>query len=1183
MDDVVRKINSYLNECSFYLAKWLNSMLPKISISWWQECVVDKLNYNEKLIVKEKAITKLGKLDLAMLLHIADRNWYAMCSFFYLPERKRECISEMFPVQNRWSHFSGEIPNKRLIKQDISTVVSFLEQYGGSDGLIKEIYCFLDDIDNFCCAETQLDEAELSDPKNPNGEIKEKSLICVVAQPNVSGVVLSVENIGGTQKFEVFVEGTIKTFYTGQIKKLDDTPTYNWVDLSALRSYISAFEINNPSADSLYSLNSARIDFVPYQFRPVLKMIKSDEPRILIADSVGVGKTIEAGLIIKELEARNDLERVMIICPKPLVSERKWENEMKYRFDEVFIPLSGADLRQIIDDTDRDGEWPARFSKVIVPYSIFDSRIYEGDENGKGNLKGLVHLDPMPHFDLVIVDEAHHIRNGSVEKEKAFAYKATKLFCDNADAVVMLTATPLQTSDDDLFTLLNLLRPDIVMDKKVFTLMAKPNIYISKCLSIIRRAEEGWEIHAREALNGALSTQWGENVIGENPLFSSIVSRLEQKKISRDERVQLITDVESLHSFDNMINRTRRKDIQDFCVRRTYTIESEFTAEQKELHDELLNFEMAALGALHDERNVTFMMSTIRRQAASCIFGLAPYIRSIIERRFSQLSDDPDVDIDGFEKVSSFTLTSLASHVLELADHLPDEDPKLQGMLKIIANKQADENNKVIIFSTFRHTLRYIKTKLSELGYRVAQIDGGVKDEFRCVIRNQFELPKSDEKALDILLFTEVGSEGLDYQFCNMMINYDLPWNPMRIEQRIGRIDRRGQTSEFVNIYNLVTSNTVDADIYTRCLCRIGVFEKSIGECEEILGEIGQKVERIAMDNQLTDAERKKKLEQMADNEIRRIQELSRLEEEEKELFGFDLSSKAIAKELQDAESPWISSKRLLTLVNMYLNARLGVGNYILGDSEVKRLRLSFSARNVLREDFKKLKGVQNAVRTKWDMYLKGSTSTCSITFNQESAAKNKDAFFITTVHPLVKQAAMYFSVSAPIYASIYYSSDSIPKGEYAFSIYVWNYVGVQSRFRLVAVSESDIIVDEIIEILTSGTTGSPVTSDFKERWKALEVKHISMWSNERKEFIENTELSASYMLKSLEYSFKRKKHMIEQQILESHDNNIIRMKQSELENAMEKYEAKAASIKQQIVQSDIHTSLIAKGIIRII
>ena len=161
--------------------------------------------------------------------------------------------------------------------------------------------------------------------------------------------------------------------------------------------------------------------------RPALKVIKADEPRILIADSVGVGKTIEAGLIIKELEARNELDNVVVICPKPLVSERKWEDEMK-KFDEEFTPLTGSELRQIISDTDRDEAWPVRYNKVIIPYSIMDSKVYEGS-NGKGRYSvGLADLDPAPRFGLVIVDEAHHIRNGSINKEKAYAYKCTKYF-----------------------------------------------------------------------------------------------------------------------------------------------------------------------------------------------------------------------------------------------------------------------------------------------------------------------------------------------------------------------------------------------------------------------------------------------------------------------------------------------------------------------------------------------------------------------------------------------------------------------------------------------------------------------------------------------------------------------------------------------------------------------------------
>ena len=169
------------------------------------------------------------------------------------------------------------------------------------------------------------------------------------SEPDLRGVVLSVQNIGGLNKYQVFVNGNLRTFLTGQIALCEEKSAYNWVDIDTFQSSISSYQINNPSASNLYSLNSARIDFVPYQFRPALKIINSDEPRILIADSVGVGKTIEAGLIIKELDARDELERVMIICPKPLVAEHKWLNEMR-RFDEEYEELEGYGLRQLIDE-----------------------------------------------------------------------------------------------------------------------------------------------------------------------------------------------------------------------------------------------------------------------------------------------------------------------------------------------------------------------------------------------------------------------------------------------------------------------------------------------------------------------------------------------------------------------------------------------------------------------------------------------------------------------------------------------------------------------------------------------------------------------------------------------------------------------------------------------------------------
>lgn len=905
----------------------------------------------------------------------------------------------------------------------------------------------------------------------------------------------------------------------------------------------------------------------------------------MIADSVGVGKTIEAGIVLKELQARMRLRNIMIICPKPLVTERKWELEMK-RFDEDFIPLKGEELRQIISDTDRDGEWPGRYGKIIVPYSILDSRAYKGEEDKRKHTFGLKDLDPAPHFDLVIVDEAHHIRNGSIEKEKAFEYKCVKYFCDHADAVIMLTATPLQTSDDDLFTLLNVLRPDIVIDKPTFKMMARPNEYVSACASIVRRAGENWKEEAMEKLNGILETQWGENVVATNPAYVSTIQILQQEKISREERVKLISDVESLHSFNFMLNRTRRKDIQDFCIRRSFTLEVEFTLAQQELHDELLRFEQNALMQLHgDVRSIPFMMSTIKRQAASCIFGLAPYVRFLIERRFQQIENDPDNEMSGIEfmGVNALALEKLAEKLLNIADHLPEEDPKFDQMMTVIQEKQTLENNKIIIFSTFRFTLRYLKDKLKAVGLRVEQVDGSVKDTMRQELRTRFEYPKEDKDAIDILLFTEVGSEGLDYQFCNMMINYDLPWNPMKIEQRIGRIDRRGQRSEAVSIYNMITNGTVDADIYYRCLKRIGIFENSIGECEEILGDIAVQIDQIVVDASLTDEERKEKLEQMADNEIRKIQELTKLEEEEKEFFGFNISEYTTTQEIHNAENPWLSQKNLQIMIEQYLNHRLGQGTYIVGDGEVKQLRLSATARQELRDDFRKLPSGRNAVRQSWDIYLKGKVPLHKITFDSDAAEKNRNAFFITTMHPLVKQAAAYYKTTEKAYIRLQYANDDLQNGIYHFSVYAWTYVGINPHFKLVVVCDDDVIASELPDILQEAQSCATAVNIKPYDWDILEKKQVKLWQEEKNTEITKAETVSIFKIESLTNNWRNRKRSLKQKTMDTSSESIRRMYNSELESAQDKYDAKVAEIKQKVAQTDIHTTLIANGILEVI
>ena len=857
------------------------------------------------------------------------------------------------------------------------------------------------------------------------------------------------------------------------------------------------------------------------------------------------------------------------------------------RFDEEFVPVDGPMLRQIISDTDRDGEWPIRFSKTIVPYSILDSRAYEGETTRKKHTFGLRDLDPAPHFDLVIIDEAHHIRNGSMEKEKAFEYKCVKYFCDNADAVVMLTATPLQTSDDDLFTLLNVLRPDVVIDKQTFNMMSRPNVHISEAAKAIRRADQDWQAQATEALKGVLGTQWGENVIAANPTYGEMIKTLQQAKITREERVKLISDAESLHSFNSMLNRTRRKDIQDFCIRRPYTLAVEFTERQQELHDELLRFESNALLQLHGSaRSIPFMMSTIKRQAASCIFGLAPHIRDLIKRRFQQMEDDPDLDYSPgfiFDGTDANALEALAQNLLAMADNLPDEDPKFDQMLEAIMEKQKQENNKIILFSTFRYTLYYLKNKLLDAGLRVEQVDGSVKDAMRQEFRARFELPKEDADAIDILLFTEVGSEGLDYQFCDMMINYDLPWNPMRIEQRIGRIDRRGQQSETVSIYNMITNGTVDADIYFRCLMRIGIFESSIGECEEILGDIATQLDHIGMDTTLTDEERKIKLEQMADNEVRRIQEMNRLEEEEKEFFGFDLSEYMTSQEIHNAENPWLTQKSLQILIEQYLYRRLGQGSYILGEGDAKQLRLSAAARAELRDDFRKLPSGRNAVRQSWDVYLKGKAPIHPITFDAETAEKKRDNFFITAMHPLAKQAAAYFASNEQAYIRLQYATENLPSGSYHFSVYAWSYVGINPHFKLVVVCDDDVIAAELPDILQEAQSGAAAVKMQPSDWDMLERKQVKLWMDEKAEEIKEAENTSTFKIESLSNNFRNRKRSLEQKIIDTSSESIRRMYTSELESATESYELKVAEIRKKVDQTDIHTTLIANGILEVV
>ena len=431
-------------------------------------------------------------------------------------------------------------------------------------------------------------------PRAPAAMFRVGELVALRSDPDTVLPIVGVVEGGAETRYRVFRDGRQTLYYESQLRPVEAASEPPRLDADELRAFLTSLHLLSPSTANLYSLRSGRVRFVPYQYRPVLRLIRADRPRLLIADEVGVGKTIEAGLIVKELRARTDISSVLVICPKALVTERKWFVEMK-RFDERFEALDGRTLRHCLRETRLEGEWPDRYARAIVPFSLFDSDLLLGRDGGASpDGEGLLALDPPPRFDLVIVDEAHHIRNPDT-----YLHQAVRYFCDNAQAAVFLTATPVQLGSRDLFTLLNVLRPDLVIDRPSFEQMAAPNGFINAAVGHCRTAGDGWPTEALACLDRAERTEWGSLFLRESPVFRDVCDLLQGGRIDEPSRIRIARSLEELYTFSPMINRTRRRDIGEFTTRRPETVTVEFTSDQRRLHDDLLDVVSRILERTH--------------------------------------------------------------------------------------------------------------------------------------------------------------------------------------------------------------------------------------------------------------------------------------------------------------------------------------------------------------------------------------------------------------------------------------------------------------------------------------------------------------------------------------------------------------------------------------------------------
>lgn len=1022
-----------------------------------------------------------------------------------------------------------------------------------------------------------------------NHEFRVGDVVALRSDRSRVGAVIEVLGGGAEVRYRVLIDGAVSMLYGSQVMPGDSTADSSvGINAEECKALLTALHIRSPSTSDLMSLRSGRVEFVPYQYRPVLKLISSDLPRLLIADEVGVGKTIEAGLIIKELRARSGLSSVLVICPKPLVSERKWELEMR-RFEERLHPLDGPTLRFCINETHLDGEWPRRYSNVILPMSLLNKATLFGKRRSKGRRarteRGLIDLDPPPRFDLVIVDEAHHARNSETH-----THQAIRFFCDNAEAVVFLTATPVQMGSGDLFTLLNLLRPDLIIDPPTFEQMAAPNGDINRAIALCRGARPGWREEVRSCLNSAVDTEWGRSFLRASPLVNGLIETLEEQRNEDEIRVRAINALEGLYTFGPLINRTRRRDIGEFTTRKPQTVAVPYTPAQRALHDRLMKTLARILAACHGHQNVRFMMSTVRRQAASCLYGLAPYMENILNRNLDRLegvdfgSDDvPDL---GFVDEVRGEIESL----IRTARSLDPVDPKADEFRRVIREKLAMSRNKALVFSTFRHTLAYLGCLLDEDGVRFEVIDGGVRGHDRRDIRRRFSLPKESSDAVDVLLSSEVGCEGLDFQFCDMLVNYDLPWNPMRIEQRIGRLDRHGQASKAIAIVNLVTPGTVDYEIYERCLLRLGIFEHAVGGNEEILGELGAALQSIGESLSLTPREVRDRLRQLSDNLIRRRDEEERIESAQGELFGLGQVVADWKKEVEDAESPWMVPVAIRRCVNFYLQKLLESPerNFFGGSGPVRTLRLGADAKRQLLAH-RDVRGRRTDPRfTRWENWLRGASSRLPVTFRQEAARESDEVVHLDATHSLVQQAAAFLTdggagrPGGPSRVRIVAQSPAAPVGEHAFAVYRWTNTGVVARDEFVAVCSSLEAEGVVMSLVAEAEDDSRPGQIDDAGLDVLDRRHHELWHKARKRHVAENARTVDHRLQSLKVSHRAREQVLREQLDSAAHENIRRMRESQLERAQQDYEQTVSRLRASAEEADILASVVVHGTMRI-
>lgn len=795
-------------------------------------------------------------------------------------------------------------------------------------------------------------------------------------------------------------------------------------DLSKVLTY---HKISSNLSNVFYAMQASRTDFFAYQFKPVYKFIESTNGRILITDEVGLGKTVEAGLIWLEARARTDARRLLVVCPSML--REKWKQELRFRFN---VPAEVYDSRgfiSLLEDFGREGD-NFKCAAVCSLQSARQSSVQEA----------LRKFENTPYrFDLVVIDEAHHLRNVDTQSHRVGA-----LLSDLTEALVLLTATPIHLKNEDLFRLLSLLDADEFSNQSVFENRLAANEPVIRAQNSLRRVPADTRT-ASESVGSLARSPWFEN----SPLVPLALSRLDG--LDPEDHVGLVEAgriVENLNLFGTTISRTRKREVQEWRVlREPRVLKVVFNQQELDFYEAVTDAVRARVHTASGNSLAAFTLMMPQRQMASCIPAMVEYYRdSSWGRREADedLLDEFGLESERDEGIAADAGLSptLDALIAGWRGNLPDSKfDALRGALQ--EHFEDDPVSKVIIFSYFKRTLSYLQRRLAEAGIRSVVIHGDVPMEERQVLIEEFKTQPETQ----VLLSSEVGSEGIDLQFCRVMVNYDLPWNPMKVEQRIGRIDRLGQKAEVISVINFSVHGTIEEKILGRLYDRIGIFERSLGDLEPILGGEIQELTVDLLSQRLTPEQVESRIAQTQRAiETRRLQE-SELEDQSSVFFG---SSDYILEQIGQARKlgRWITPEDLISFVtdffaSAYRGTRINRNRPRPG---LITISLSNDARNELAHFCR-----MNPSESITALSRPGSESVV-LAYSSEASQGHPQLEFLSHFHPLVRWIIHCHRQSTdPFFptAAVEVKSGVVPPGEYLCAIEFWTFHATRKEVQI--------------------------------------------------------------------------------------------------------------------------------------